>query len=163
MPDLAYCLQLGGLGASRQQEVQRVGRVQRYKPDGRTSQFHTVVTQQQECHELEYTDPRNAHLLDQGYHLREVPAHKVLIPIPARLNARLSKYARQFHHKLCAEMKASIKNGSCTSTQVCCVHSPTRRCEAVRVPKCAAFTPLQGCVRQHEYPSVLRSLPYEDA
>ena len=72
-----------------------------------SSQFHTVVTQQQKCTELEYTHHRNAHLLDQGYHLREVPAHKVLTPIPARLNAHLANFARQLDHKLSMDGHAS--------------------------------------------------------
>lgn len=127
VPDLAYCLQLGGLGGSRQQEVQRVGRVQRYKPDGRTSEFHTVVTAWPKCPELEYSRHRNTHLLEQGYHLRQVPAHTVLDPIPARLNARLANFARQLARKLSTEFRETVNKWVLDV-----------------------------------YPSVLRSLPYQE-
>lgn len=108
VPDLAYCLQLDGLGGSRQQEVQRVGRVQRYKPDGRTSEFHTVVTKYPKCPELGYSQHRNAHLQQQGYALKQVPPQAVLHPIPAPLNSRLASFARQLDHKLNTELRDAV-------------------------------------------------------
>ncbi|XP_063868243.1 general transcription and DNA repair factor IIH helicase subunit XPB-like [Scylla paramamosain] len=108
VPDLAYCLQLDGLGGSRQQEVQRVGRVQRYKSDRRTSEFHTVVTKCPNCPELGYSQHRNAHLQEQGYTLRQVPPQTVLRPIPAPLNARLANFARQLDHKLSTELREAV-------------------------------------------------------
>lgn len=44
IPDLAFSLQIGRFGKSRQQEMQRLGRIQRYKKDGRPSLFYNVVT-----------------------------------------------------------------------------------------------------------------------
>ncbi|MPC34779.1 TFIIH basal transcription factor complex helicase repB subunit [Portunus trituberculatus] len=108
VPDLAYCLQLDGLGGSRQQEVQRVGRVQRYKPDGRISEFHTMVTKCPKCPELGYSQHRNAHLQEQGYSLRQVPPQAVLRPILAPLNARLANFARQLDHKLSTEVRDEV-------------------------------------------------------
>ncbi|KAK8401296.1 hypothetical protein O3P69_002809 [Scylla paramamosain] len=80
VPDLAYCLQLDGLGGSRQQEVQRLG----------------------------YSQHRNAHLQEQGYTLRQVPPQTVLRPIPAPLNARLANFARQLDHKLSTELREAV-------------------------------------------------------
>ncbi|XP_050695712.1 uncharacterized protein LOC126985198 [Eriocheir sinensis] len=108
VPDLSYCLQLGSLGGSRQQEVQRVGRVQRYKPDGRGSEFHTVVTAWPSWPELEYSRHRNAHLRQQGYQLRYVQARTVLRPISARQNSLLVKFGHALGRKLSSEPKATV-------------------------------------------------------
>lgn len=108
VPDLSYCLQLGSLGGSRQQEVQRVGRVQRYKQDGRGSEFHKVVTAWPTWPEVEYSRHRNAHLLQQGYQLRHMQPRTVLRPIPARQNSLLANFGYALGHKLSSEPKTTV-------------------------------------------------------
>lgn len=108
VPDLSYCLQLGSMGGSRQQEVQRVGRVQRHKPDGRDSEFHTVVTAWPGWPELEYSRYRNAHLRQQGYKLRYVHARAVLPPISVQQNSLLAKFGHALGRKLSSDSKTTV-------------------------------------------------------
>jgi DNA excision repair protein ERCC-3 len=58
-------VQVSGTFGSRQEEAQRLGRLLRPNPDGETSHFYNVVTE--ESIEVEYARQRKLFLLRQGY------------------------------------------------------------------------------------------------
>lgn len=65
LPDASVLIQVSGTFGSRQEEAQRLGRVLRPKPDGRTATFYTLVTR--ETREEPFARNRQGFLTEQGY------------------------------------------------------------------------------------------------
>ena len=65
LPDADVLIQVSGKYGSRQEEAQRLGRILRPKPDGRTARFYTLVSQRT-CEE-DFARHRQLFLTEQGY------------------------------------------------------------------------------------------------
>jgi DNA excision repair protein ERCC-3 len=65
LPDADVLIQVSGMFGSRQEEAQRLGRILRPKPDGRTAHFFTLVSR--ETREEEFAHRRKLFLTEQGY------------------------------------------------------------------------------------------------
>lgn len=79
LPNASVVIQISGLGASRRQEAQRLGRILRPKPpslDHSCAYFYSLVSQ--DTHEVRTSYARQSWLRDQGFAYRIVPAEKVL-------------------------------------------------------------------------------------
>ncbi|MBE3065530.1 MAG: DEAD/DEAH box helicase, partial [Spirochaetes bacterium] len=68
LPDADVLIQVSGMFGSRQEEAQRLGRILRPKPDGRTAQFYTLVSR--DTREEEFAHHRQLFLTEQGYSYR---------------------------------------------------------------------------------------------
>ena len=66
LPDADLLIQVSGTFGSRQEEAQRLGRILRPKPDGRTAHFYTIVTR--DTQELDFAHNRQLFLAEQGYY-----------------------------------------------------------------------------------------------
>ncbi len=76
LPEATVAIQCSGTFGSRQEEAQRLGRVLRPKPDGRTAHFYTVVSR--DTVDAEYAAHRQRFLAEQGYAYTIVDADDVL-------------------------------------------------------------------------------------
>ncbi|RNF09145.1 putative DNA repair helicase [Trypanosoma rangeli] len=79
LPCASVIIQLSGLGASRRQEAQRLGRILRPKPpslDNTCSYFYTLVSQ--DTHEVQQSYGRQSWLRDQGFAYRVLQCDSVL-------------------------------------------------------------------------------------
>lgn len=79
LPNASVVIQVSGLGASRRQEAQRLGRILRPKPpslDHSCAYFYSLVSQ--DTHEVRSSYARQSWLRDQGFAYRVIPAEKVL-------------------------------------------------------------------------------------
>ncbi len=65
LPDADVLIQVSGSFGSRQEEAQRLGRILRPKPDGRTAHFFTLVSR--DTSEEEFAHHRKLFLTEQGY------------------------------------------------------------------------------------------------
>ncbi|MEI7026978.1 DNA repair helicase XPB [Paenibacillus sp. y28] len=65
LPDASIAIELSGQFGSRQEEAQRLGRLLRPKPDGRTARFYTLVTRG--TRDAEDAQKRQRFLAEQGY------------------------------------------------------------------------------------------------
>ncbi len=65
LPDADVLIQVSGKYGSRQEEAQRLGRVLRPKPDGRSARFYTLVSSRT-CEE-DFAQHRQLFLTEQGY------------------------------------------------------------------------------------------------
>ncbi|KAB8143943.1 DEAD/DEAH box helicase [Chloroflexia bacterium SDU3-3] len=72
LPDAELLIQVSGTFGSRQEEAQRLGRVLRPKPDGRSAHFYTLVTR--DTRELEFAHNRQLFLAEQGYSFQVLDA-----------------------------------------------------------------------------------------
>ncbi|KEG14923.1 DNA repair helicase and transcription factor protein [Trypanosoma grayi] len=79
LPCASVIIQISGLGASRRQEAQRLGRILRPKPpslDNTCSFFYTLVSQ--DTHEVQQSYGRQSWLRDQGFAYRVLQCDTVL-------------------------------------------------------------------------------------
>eukprot|EP00796_Vickermania_ingenoplastis_P000869 gene869-501_t len=79
IPNASVVIQISGLGASRRQEAQRLGRILRPKPpslDHTCSYFYSLVSQ--DTHEIRTSYTRQSWLRDQGFAYRVLSADEVL-------------------------------------------------------------------------------------
>lgn len=79
LPCASVIIQISGLGASRRQEAQRLGRILRPKPpslDNTCSYFYTLVSQ--DTHEVRTSYERQSWLRDQGFAYRVLHSDLVL-------------------------------------------------------------------------------------
>ncbi|CBH10232.1 DNA repair helicase and transcription factor protein, putative [Trypanosoma brucei gambiense DAL972] len=79
IPCASVVIQISGLGASRRQEAQRLGRILRPKPaslDNVCSYFYTLVSQ--DTHEISQSYERQSWLRDQGFSYRVLQSDMVL-------------------------------------------------------------------------------------
>lgn len=76
LPDATVAVQVSGTFGSRQEEAQRLGRLLRPKPDGRSARFYTVVSR--DTLDTDYAQHRQRFLAEQGYSYRIVDAEDVL-------------------------------------------------------------------------------------
>lgn len=79
LPNASVVIQISGLGASRRQEAQRLGRILRPKPpsfDHASAYFYSLVSQ--DTHEVRTSYTRQSWLRDQGFAYRILTAEKVL-------------------------------------------------------------------------------------
>nr|CCC89875.1 putative DNA repair helicase and transcription factor protein [Trypanosoma congolense IL3000] len=79
IPCASVVIQISGLGASRRQEAQRLGRILRPKPpslDNSCSFFYTLVSQ--DTHEISQSYSRQSWLRDQGFSYRVLQSDTVL-------------------------------------------------------------------------------------
>lgn len=65
LPDASVAIQISGSFGSRQEEAQRLGRILRPKPDGRSAVFYTVVAR--DTVEQDFAQNRQRFLTEQGY------------------------------------------------------------------------------------------------
>ena len=65
LPDAELLIQMSGTFGSRQEEAQRLGRVLRPKPGGRTAYFYTLVSR--DTREIDFAHNRQLFLAEQGY------------------------------------------------------------------------------------------------
>jgi len=65
LPDADVLIQVSGMFGSRQEEAQRLGRILRPKPDGRTARFFSLVSR--DTREEELAHHRQLFLTEQGY------------------------------------------------------------------------------------------------
>jgi DNA excision repair protein ERCC-3 len=65
LPEASVCVQISGTFGSRQEEAQRLGRVLRPKPDGRSAVFYTLVAK--DTCEQRFALHRQLFLTEQGY------------------------------------------------------------------------------------------------
>lgn len=65
LPDANVAIQVSGTFGSRQEEAQRLGRILRPKPDGRTAIFYSLVTR--DTRDQEFAAKRQLFLTEQGY------------------------------------------------------------------------------------------------
>jgi DNA excision repair protein ERCC-3 len=78
LPDADLLIQVSGTFGSRQEEAQRLGRILRPKPDGRTAHFYTIVTR--DTQELDFAHNRQLFLAEQGYSYHILDANELLTP-----------------------------------------------------------------------------------
>ncbi|CCW59579.1 unnamed protein product [Phytomonas sp. EM1] len=79
LPCASVIIQISGLGASRRQEAQRLGRILRPKPpslDNTCAYFYTLVSQ--DTHEVRVSYERQSWLRDQGFAYRVLRCEAVL-------------------------------------------------------------------------------------
>ncbi|EAN92055.1 DNA repair helicase and transcription factor protein, putative [Trypanosoma cruzi] len=79
IPCASVIIQVSGLGASRRQEAQRLGRILRPKPpslDNTCSYFYTLVSQ--DTHEVQQSYGRQSWLRDQGFAYRVLQCDSLL-------------------------------------------------------------------------------------
>jgi DNA excision repair protein ERCC-3 len=76
LPDATVAVQVSGTFGSRQEEAQRLGRLLRPKPDGRSARFYTVVSR--DTLDTDYAQHRQRFLAEQGYSYRILDAEDVL-------------------------------------------------------------------------------------
>ena len=65
LPDASVAIQISGTFGSRQEEAQRLGRILRPKPDGRSAHFYSLVTR--DSLDQEFAARRQRFLMEQGY------------------------------------------------------------------------------------------------
>ncbi len=75
LPDASVAIQVSGKFGSRQEEAQRLGRILRPKPDGRTATFYTIVTRDTE--EQDFALKRQLFLTEQGYEYTIIDAEEI--------------------------------------------------------------------------------------
>ena len=75
LPEAAVAIQVSGTFGSRQEEVQRLGRLLRPKADGAEALFYTVVAR--DTLDAEYALRRQRFLAEQGYAYRLVDADDI--------------------------------------------------------------------------------------
>lgn len=107
IPNASVVIQVSGLGASRRQEAQRLGRILRPKPlslDNTCSYFYSLISQ--DTHEIRSNFMRQSWLRDQGFSYRVLEADQVL---------------RRYRYGSMEEGKAP---GAKVKRPVCCVGRP---------------------------------------
>jgi DNA excision repair protein ERCC-3 len=85
LPEANVAIQISGTFGSRQEEAQRLGRIQRPKADGSEAVFYSVVTLG--SRDQEFAEKRQLFLTEQGYAYRIVEAEQLLAEAPAGADA----------------------------------------------------------------------------
>ncbi|HUW88612.1 MAG TPA: DNA repair helicase XPB [Candidatus Paceibacterota bacterium] len=75
LPDATVAIQVSGAFGSRQEEAQRLGRILRPKPDGRTARFYSLVSR--DTIDQDFAQNRQRFLSEQGYSYRIIDADDV--------------------------------------------------------------------------------------
>lgn len=75
LPDATVAIQVSGAFGSRQEEAQRLGRILRPKPDGRTARFYSLVSR--DTIDQDFAQNRQRFLAEQGYSYRIIDADDV--------------------------------------------------------------------------------------
>lgn len=94
VPELTCCLQIDRFGCSRQQEVQRVGRVQRLKLNGDPSYFFNIATDLPGSKELECNTWRMDYLRSLGYEVITYEPEEILTMFDEFSEDKLYKFGR---------------------------------------------------------------------
>jgi DNA excision repair protein ERCC-3 len=75
LPDATIAIQVSGAFGSRQEEAQRLGRILRPKPDGRSATFYSVVSR--DTIDQDFAQNRQRFLAEQGYAYKIIDADDV--------------------------------------------------------------------------------------